>query len=109
MVSVWGLVRSDAEVSKLSEEGVRGMVEGPVTPGWVTGAFWPPMVKFPVRVCEVEFAVADQLALMTGTDTDAHATFDDAAGAPQSLGVGVIAIFPEDAAGPILTLDGLTA
>jgi len=66
------------------------------------------MVKFPVRVCEVEFAVADQLALMTGTDTDAHATFDDAAGAPQSLGVGVIAIFPEEAAGPILMLDGFT-
>ncbi len=75
----------------------------------MTGAFWPPMVKFPVRLCEVEFALTDQLAVMTGTDTDAHATFDDAAGTPQSPGVGVIEIFPEAAAGPILMLDGLTA
>ncbi len=67
------------------------------------------MVKFPVRVWELGFAVADQLAVMTGTDTDAHVTFDEAAGAPQSLGVGVIAIFPVVAAGPMLTLEGLTA
>ena len=109
IVIVCGLVTSDPEVPKLSEERVRDIVEGPDAPDCVTGAFWPPMVKFPARVCEVEFAVTDQLAVITGTDTDAHGTFDDVAGAPQSLGVGVIARFPEDAAGPILMLDGLTA
>ena len=83
------------------------MVDDAPAPPCVTGTLCGPMVKVPVRVCELEFAVTDQEAVLPDTNTDAQFTLDVAASDWQVAGFGVIARFPEPPLELVLTLAGL--
>ena len=65
---------------------------------------WPPMVKLPLRFCELELAVTDHGAVFPETETDAQLTPELAAAAGQSLGLGVMPILPLDPPAPTFTL-----
>jgi hypothetical protein len=82
------------------------MVEVAPTPLCETGTFCAPMVKLPLRLCELEFALTDQEAVLPDTNTDAQFTFEVAASDGQEAGVAVIARFPVEPLEPTLTVDG---
>ena len=64
------------------------------------------MVKFPVRLCELELALTDQETVLPDTNTDAQFTFEAPASDGQETGFAVIAKFPDEPLEPTLTLDG---
>ncbi len=105
-VIVCALVTRDPAVPKLSEERLSDMVDVAPTPLCETVTFCGPMIKFPVRLCELEFALTDQDAVPPDTNTDAQFTFEAAASDGQETGFAVIARFPDEPLEPTLTLAG---
>ncbi len=90
----------------LREERLSDIVEDAPDPLCVTGMFCVPMVKFPVRVCVLEFPVTDQDALVADATTDAQLMFELAAIAGQDTGLVVIPRLPEPPLEPMFTLPG---
>ena len=65
------------------------------------------MVKLPLRLRELAFALMIHDAVVPETDTAAQPTPELAAAGEQSTGLGVIAMLPAPPAEPTATLPGL--
>jgi hypothetical protein len=106
-VTVWALVTNDPAVPKLSEERLKDIVEDAPAAPCATGTLIGPMVKAPVRVCELELALTDHEAVLADTNTDAQFTLDVAASDGQEAGLGVMARFPDPPLEATFTAPGL--